>query len=217
MSSKEISERIGELIEVLERVESKILYTTFIRAGLSYLYFTMGLLGSMLLSIITALIEIGNVNIIGLIHVCYWLLILAIIFKVAPKDIRRAITALFGEEYLSNQKTGRDIYFRVLYPAGWIIGSIIWITLSILYNAFWSGFTIFVGIGNLFIYLSILLAYRVNLVIQLVVSLLLLSQSIITHNIWVYRGDYLAGAYAMVSVTIIYLFTAIYYLRRAFK
>ncbi len=49
----------------------KYLYTISIRiisirAGLSYLYFTMGLLGSMLLFIIAALIEIGNALVIGL-------------------------------------------------------------------------------------------------------------------------------------------------------
>ncbi len=216
-----MSEEVKELVNVLKRVERKLLFVIYVKAGLAYLLWSIAIAGCILLSVLLFGLDIiHDPNTQACIITIYWIIMIIVVLSKFSKGVRfvdEIVRMHFSIDF-NNIERKASKKFGKIYGAGWTLGIVIgWIIIPILTNGLYTpvGFLVFLGIGNMSIYIGILRAYNVSLRIQFIFSLAFFLAGLATCAIISYKNIDVAWSFATSIALLLYIIVSFYYISKS--
>ncbi|ABN70648.1 hypothetical protein Smar_1563 [Staphylothermus marinus F1] len=211
----EARERMVELIDVLRRVEDRLLHAFYVRSSISYLYWGIALSGYFIASLIMKYYGFLGKPVANLVFITYWAIALSIIIY----EDYRARQYMY-EYFRTHLELGGGVSRRGLqiYFIGWCLAAFIgWFLIPIILgrNLVPAGFLVFIGLGNISIYFAARAGYRVSIIPQLVFSILILVLSVPIALIALAGYLGLAWSLAILITILLYLIASLYYINKS--
>ncbi len=209
---------LKELVDVLERIEDKLLSAIHVKLGIIYLKWSIAMTGFLLLSIVFDLININNI-LLMVILALYWVLATTVILFSKPcigRTLDLYIRLYFKEKKISEELRRK---YRLIYFTGWILASIIGFILIPLFTSpeYWVvGYPIFLCIGTLTSYLGMEYCFKIYDRKFLVFPALFILSSIAT--LFIVNQDWDQGSFfSIISSILIFLLISLRYIIIALK
>ncbi len=148
---------IKDLVDILKRIEARLVSAVHVKLGLIYLKWTIAMVGFTLANLLLDILKAPSITYL-IVALIYWLIaIYLIVFRGRPgysRTLNTYVRMYFREKGIEDEALRR---YRILYFLGWILASIVGFALVplILGMEYWvSGYPLFLGIGILVSYMG---------------------------------------------------------------
>ncbi len=206
-------EQARELIEVLEKIEDKIIRSYFVSIAMIYFYWTLWLLGFILFCAFADYLVLPDIytTIFTIVYIIGG--ILALVYRPNIGKKQSTLYTLYG----SREKEKK---FVKLYLISWLIGVAVNVLVTSLYPSEYSwslGILLMLGVGNVGTTIAAAVAYDVRLIRETRISLLFFIAAFIDWLMIIYGEKPYITYYAIGVAATIYLSLGLSFLHRAIR